>query len=172
MPLLRIDLKNIGVIFESHTLFLFPPGVLKGVSDCYLWSWILLFRLGRVLKWWTVVTNWLQVSVCFSCISFRLGLRWYKSILVPIFLSLSLSTTLSFMPYCLFGKNLTCSLTLRTRSSLALWAQLKCSFCMFWISRSHRRILCMLTGLWGQGMTAPCVGHPCKIPSWRWLVLR
>ena len=71
----------------------------------------------------------------------------------------------NFMSYCLFGKKCTCSLTLRTHSSLALWAWSKCSFWVFCISSSWRHILCMLMGLWGRGMTAPCAGHPCKISA-------
>ena len=71
----------------------------------------------------------------------------------------------NFAPYCFCGKNLTCSFTFRTLSSLALWARLKCSFWLLWISSRHRQILGMLTGLWHRGMTAPCAGHPCSISA-------
>ena len=83
-------------------------------------------------------------------------------------LSISLTVPVNhfnFMPYCFCGKNLTCSFTLRTCLSLALWARSKCSFWVFWISSKRQHIFWMLMGLWHRGMTAPCVGCPCNISA-------
>ena len=71
----------------------------------------------------------------------------------------------SFAPCCFCGKKRTCLLTFRILSSRARWARSKCSFCVFCISRSHRQILGMLTGLWCRGMTAPCAGRLCRISA-------
>ena len=46
---------------ECHTLFLLWPGVLKGVN-IVTFTWLLLLRLWRVLKWCSVMTQWLQMS--------------------------------------------------------------------------------------------------------------
>ena len=66
---------------------------------------------------------------------------------------------------CFLWKNWTCSLILRVRRSLALWALLKCSFCFSWSLTSLCLIWCILTLLGGLERTVPWAGWPCRISA-------
>ena len=141
------------------------PGVLKGVNIVTS-GWNLCFGhsegLGMMIHHDTVASG----ELGFSCTFYCLGLQWCMSILIS-----KISTTVpvnhfSFAPYCFCGKNLTCSFTFRISLVLGSVSSVEVFFLhVFCISSSHRRILWMLAGLWHRGMTAPCVGPPCKISA-------
>ena len=59
---LRINSKMSGSFWNVTLFFCFWPGVLKGVN-IVTFTRFLLLRLWMFLKWWTVMTKWLQMSL-------------------------------------------------------------------------------------------------------------
>ena len=132
--------------------------VLKGIG----FGLFLLFFHQMVLKWSAVIANGLQMC-SISPVDSAIGcLRHVRMTAIQDF-SYSSSHWCQGPVPCFFGKNSTCSLTLRTHRSLALWALSNCSFCLSWISMSLCWIWYMLIGLDGLERTAPCVGCPWSI---------
>ena len=94
-PVGLINSKMMGSSLNVMLFLVFGSGSLKGVNIVTS-GWNLSFSLWGVLKWWSVMTQWLQVSSVSPVVFFCLGLRLCMSVLFPKFLSLSLSTTLVF----------------------------------------------------------------------------
>ena len=89
-PLLRIDSIMMGSLQMSHSFSVSAWG-LERSQDCYFCS-DSSFSTWEGLEMMNRRDKLASDELSFSYISFHLGLWWYKSILILIFLSLSLST--------------------------------------------------------------------------------
>ena len=104
-----------GILLERHRFHLAGPMVLKGIA----FGLFLLFFHQMVLKGGAIMTYGLQMGSISPVDSAVGGLDHVQASTYPLKGTCAL----------LAGKNWTCSLTLRTHRSLALWALSKFSFC-------------------------------------------
>ena len=113
--------------FPSGKTWIWPCWA-DGLERKCLWAVSFLFSLDG-LERRSHHNIWASDELCSFCRLCHWGLGSCRIIHIPIFQSLLPVVHLMRPVPCLLWKNWTCSLTLRTRRSLALWALSKCSFC-------------------------------------------
>ena len=118
------DIHIAGILLERYRFGLTGLMVLKGM----IFGLFLPFFHQMVLKGGAIVTYGLKMS-SISFVDSTIG-AWtmYDHPHSNISVTVPVIHLMGPVP-CLLGKNWTCSLTLRTHRSLALWALLRFSFC-------------------------------------------